>query len=139
MPFLLLGGCSNQVIEYEKFLLTKNNIEDYLSINEYFTDINFDYIYTTYAGDIAINDYFTLSYIKHIETSKRNNCFFYECNIFFTENDLSTNIDINGVSHCSYLIKETGTLSILNFGLDDSSSINISIKNIEGYVLVPKD
>lgn len=142
---IFLTACSSQDdnIEYESIPITKENYADYIAINMYYTDCN------AYLSD-KTNDNFTyykMYCIGHIETSRKQDCYFNNVTITFSvqpetlwqaymSDSPTSNLDYQGYSHCSFTIEYRSDSFQIYF--PDSNPENIGIKSITGTVFVRK-
>jgi hypothetical protein len=139
----IICDCEEDEVEYEEIYLDCENANNYLSINTYCSDGIAVFSYT----DVDGFNYYNYSYVCHITTSANCEYKFITCLVFFTieypmyyglddppENPIiSTAIDINGNSHCSFSITSFDTLvPYYSYSvITDFSAIII------GYALVP--
>lgn len=136
---LTFTACQDEP-QYERIMLTKDNYEQYLSVNSYITDVTCEE-YVQFG-----ETYYNLAYVQHIETSKKIDCTFENVSITFTgagivSNSHHTNmrpqtLDYNGNSHFSMMWIDEKYAFLP--GLLGMLPPLYAVGTIEGYVIVNK-
>jgi hypothetical protein len=137
---LAFSACGSNEQTYERIALTEANYSEYISVNTYFSDFQ----YSLTENDTQTNQYYNLSCIGNLETSKRINCFFEYVSITFSISGAGTwntlggcyvELDSIGNSHGTF------PCFVSNYPIfsPPHQPTSIEVINIRGYVLVPQE
>ena len=137
-----ISSCEKNEPEYERIQLNKDNYLDYLSIDVYVTDFSF-----VISKQTEYANYYDVSVVVHIETSKKVECTFEDVSITFKKPETAwqyrsisfpnATLNLNGESHTSYVLTKE---NCIDFDIPTSLiKLSANYVTIAGYVIVSKE
>lgn len=136
---LVCFSACNSKSETARVELTIENYADYIAVNVYYSDC----VAELAASTNATYNYYDLSCIGNIVTSKRVNAVFENVSIEFyavvfgwsvsSMDKPTAQLDYGAVSHCSFPISRSGATKIY---YPYSQKTTIRVTSIEGFVVI---